>query len=244
MRRWAVLLIVLGLLPTAFRVATAGRVAGGYQSLDVTDNVVAGGVVTGALNVSGVPTFADNTVNGADLIDNTVGLGKIEASGTKDNTTFLRGDGKWSTVVTGRGALVYNTAPVSIPNSAQTLAQFDSESYDTDTIHSTTTDNTKLAVPAGVSVVRVSAQVVFYGNNVGARRATFLKNGAEAFAGNSYLYIPAAASGFTTIMHLDSAMLSVSPGDYFELRLYQSSGGALSIETSSALTWFAMEIIK
>ena len=238
MRRWIILLIALGLLlPPAY--VLADRVRGAFQSIDATDNVT-----TSDLVVTGTPTFADNTVNGVDLIDNTVGLGKIEASGTKDNTTFLRGDGTWSTVVTGRGALAYNVAPVSIPNSAQTIAQFDSESYDTDTIHSTTTDNTKLTVPAGVSVARVSAQVVFYDNNVGARRATFLKNGGEAFAGNSYSYLPAVTGGFTTTVRLNSAMLSVSPGDYFELRLYQSSGGALNIETSSALTWFAMEIIK
>ena len=73
-----------------------------------------GRTTTDTLTVSGIPTFVgapvftDNTINGADLLDNTVtsakildntiALGKIASSGTKDNTTFLRGDGAWSTV--------------------------------------------------------------------------------------------------------------------------------------------------
>lgn len=56
----------------------------------------------------GVPS--DNTVSNAKIVDSTIALGKLSATGTKDATTFLRGDNTFATPSGGSFELVTRTA--------------------------------------------------------------------------------------------------------------------------------------
>ncbi|MCA6065796.1 hypothetical protein JI747_001315 [Chryseobacterium sp. RG1] len=49
------------------------------------------------ISSSAVTTISNNAMTTAKIADNAVTLAKISATGTKDNTTFLRGDGTWNT---------------------------------------------------------------------------------------------------------------------------------------------------
>lgn len=222
-----------------------------------------GRVTTATLTVSGTPTFTDNTINGVDLLDgtvtsgkladntlasakildNTIALGKINSSGTKDNTTFLRGDGVWSKA-TGRGALVVLGSPQSLVNGAgyAAISFTGADTYDTDSIHSVTTDNTKLVVPTGVTMVRLTAQASFAANDNSARLATIFKSGSSFGAGQPIQYQTTNSGTYTTILSLNTSVIEVTAGNYFELMMAQDSGGALN--ASAAETWFAMEIIR
>jgi len=256
MRKWIAILLAVGLLLPVGSVLAA-RVKGAFQSVDVTDNVVAGGVVTGTLNVSGTPTFTDNTINGADLIDNTVtsakildntiALGKINSSGTKDDTTFLRGDGVFtSNTKPYRGALVYLSADQNTDNAANTYVSFDSEDHDTNNIHNPN-DNTILTVPSGASKVRLTARITWNINDSGFRWTKIIKNGTS-YIGEAGLIINANAipSGNYLIILLSTPVLNVSPGDNFILFCQQTSGGVLKVKGSATgnYTWFSMEIIE
>lgn len=142
----------------------------------------------------------------------------------------------------GRGGAVYNSANQSIPNNTTTILLFDSELYDTDSIHSTSTNTSRLTVPSGVTKVRLFMHSVFTANVTGYRQVSLRKNGA-AVNGCSY------STGFgnaaiETTVPLVSNRLLVAGGDYFETAVYQNSGGALDVSGSAISTLFEMEIIS
>jgi hypothetical protein len=65
-----------------------------------------------SLNDSGVTSakILDGTVTTADLANNSVSMAKISATGTADSTTYLRGDGSWSTVASASAGTVTNVS--------------------------------------------------------------------------------------------------------------------------------------
>lgn len=68
------------------------------QANAITTSKVANGTVTTA-------KMADASVTGVKIVDNTITLAKISATGTKDSTTFLRGDGTWATPTGGSSSV-------------------------------------------------------------------------------------------------------------------------------------------
>ncbi len=143
-------------------------------------------------------------------------------------------------------ALVHKTTSQSLNNDSTTVLTFDGEDYDTDSFHDTSTNTDRLTVPAGVSVVRVSARVIFASNATGYRKVNITKNLALDFSGQSEVSLP-AVSGATTVLQFISPPIDVSAGDYFKLQAYQNSGGALNVEGSAnnALrSWFCIEVIN
>ena len=86
--------------------------------------------------------LADSSVTTAKLNDASVSLAKLTATGTKDTTTFLRGD---NTFATPSGAantpsfLVYPSSGQSLPNNTWNLISFNAENYDTDNCFDTST---------------------------------------------------------------------------------------------------------
>ena len=214
-----------------------------------TDNVT----INGTLTVTGVPTFTDNTINGADLIDNTlsgtkvtdntIALGKIVASGTKDNTTFLRGDGAWTPIY--RGATAYTNSNVVVDNTTAKIIPWDRESIDTSSIHTITgTDNTKFVVPSGVTKVKLGVFLVWdAGVTSGTRYVGLLKNGLT-FGNAPFSTVSPYAALYVT-QTLWTPALIVSEGDYFEVQVTQtSSGGNTAVIGAADGSWFYMEILE
>lgn len=93
--------------------------------------------------------FTDNTIDGAKIIDNTLALGKIASTGTKDNTTFLRGDGAWSKITPNICNLQKSADQTFTGGAAYANVTWETEDSDTLGAHSTGADNAIITVPAG-----------------------------------------------------------------------------------------------
>jgi hypothetical protein len=157
------------------------------------------------------------------------GTDKLQVNGTADVSGRLT----WRSKPAFRGALAYGqsqAAGVSIVN-------FDSEDYDTDSIHSTTTNKSRLTVPTGVTRVKVGA-LVWRGATSNAQIA-ICKNGncsSSAYNGwSAWNQNGTANIDYTTIW---TPVISVTAGDYFEVSNYTAS------ILSAPNAWFAMEIIE
>jgi len=84
---------------------------------------------------------ADGTVTTAKLADSSVSLAKLTATGTKDATTFLRGDNTFATPAGGTNTPAfeaYIASNQSMPYSTATKINFDTEVFDTHGMYDTT----------------------------------------------------------------------------------------------------------
>lgn len=139
-----------------------------------------------------------------------------------------------------RGALVQNPSWKLVPKNALTLITWTVEIYNTDNIHDNVLNPSRLTVPPGVSMVKLFAQGNWQMNSTGARRILIYKNN------NPTLPLLADFRQISTYTYqsIASPAIPVSPGDYFELYVFQSSAINLSFPLNHEITWFAMEIIK
>jgi hypothetical protein len=166
-------------------------------------------------------TDDDVYITAKQLQDITATIPGLTAGGTETPAAF-------------RGALVQKLAGQSVAGT--TFLQFDTEIYDTDSIHDNVTNNTRLTVPSGASRVKLSAQLGSGTVITSSPSISFIKNGATPDVGviNKVQY-----SSDNPLMQCISPVFSVIPGDYFEVSI---SGATLT--TSIGNTWFAMEIIE
>jgi len=140
-----------------------------------------------------------------------------------------------------RGCLVYPSSSQSLLDVTSTAIPFDSEVFDTDSIHSTSFNNTRLTVPSGVTKVRITGQgsvVTFFS---GRATLAITKNGSSTYFGMPRGDTPVTVG---TISLNASSLLSVSGGDYFQLVLYQNTGVTAGTVGAGWYDWFSMEIIE
>lgn len=131
---------------------------------------------------------------------------------------------KWG-YPTSLGVSVFKSANQSISNATNTIVTFDSEDYDTNNFHSTVTNTSRLTVPSGLAgKYLVNANIVFNNNATGIRILYFMKNGSN----NCTPSLQNASSSLGTYL-TGSGVFNLAVGDYIEIQVYQSSGGALDI---------------
>lgn len=152
---------------------------------------------------------------------------RLGASGsiTADNSSWFQIEEVPSTY---KRALVYGSSGYSVTTSF-TAMPFDSEVYDTDSIHDNASSNSHLTVPSGVSEAKLMFMVK--GANAAVTlSARVTKNGSE-FVGSANDSCSGTAEDH---VNAATAWLPVTPGDYFELQVMASSSGTLSTDS-----WFA-----
>ena len=135
----------------------------------------------------------------------------------------------WGAKPAFRGALVYNNS-----NTTGALL-WSSEAYDTDSIHSTSTNTQQLVVPAGVTKVRLSGQI--YCNAAGTTSLSLIKNGVTAYGPGR----PLLSGGQGTTLTWPGTAIDVTGGDYYQV---QVQGGATLADAGGQFNYFAMEIIQ
>lgn len=130
-------------------------------------------------------------------------------------------------------AALQRTANQSINNTATTNVGWDSEVQDTDNAHSTVTNNDRFTgVTAGV--YESLTAIPWVGNATGVRELNFGVNGTITYAGSRL--VPGSAVAF---VNPAAKLIALSVGDYMNIKVWQSSGGALNIDQAfaSGPTW-------
>jgi hypothetical protein len=134
---------------------------------------------------------------------------------------------EWGTAASGStfsGCRVTNSIAQSISTSTRTIVTFDTESFDTDGFHSTSTNTGRMTVPAGkAGKYLATAGITFATNATGNRELYLFKNG------NFYssVFQPGTSAGSTSVPISDTLDLAV--GDYVEVRVEQDSGSTVDV---------------
>lgn len=128
-----------------------------------------------------------------------------------------------------QGARVYHNANQSIPTATWTILAFNSERYDTDTIHNTVTNNSRLTCKTAGKYL-ITGQVGIAANATGIRSALIKLNGSELFYLAAILENTSSAYSWAGNV---STIYDLAVGDYVELQVYQDSGSTLNAEVSA-----------
>lgn len=128
------------------------------------------------------------------------------------------------------GARVFHDAIQLIPNNVGTILSFNSERWDTDTIHDIVISNSRLTCKTA-GKYSIMGNIEFAVSTVGDRSLQIYLNGATfiAYARISTVAGIAWSLTISTIYDLDI-------GDFVEIRVIQTSGAPLNLVVSSQLS--------
>jgi hypothetical protein len=138
---------------------------------------------------------------------------------------------KWQAASSGNtiaGAFVYNSTGQSINNTTNTAMNMDTEVFDTDGFHDTSTNNSRITVPAGkAGYYHIVGTYSPLDNANGVRSANIYKNGS--------LYFQNSGPGWATYggSVQVTGVIYLAETDYVQLFAWQSSGGALSTNANN-----------
>lgn len=140
-------------------------------------------------------------------------------------------------------ALASKSTNQSLSNNTLTLITWDVETYDTDGMHDTVTNNSRVyAKTAGYFAI--SGAVQFNTNATGVRIAQVRLNAAGSSTGGTLLYdlTYSANSGYPTTVVIPSFTYALAVDDYVEVFAQQTSGGALNVNSGSNNSYIQLKL--
>lgn len=216
----------------------------GWSTISTTNTYITSLYKNGSF-YSGVAAQGDNsTVLHADTISllpgdfidirtsqDTGGSVALEAGAGNNSMAIERVSGPSAIAANELVAATYSlVTPQSIPNGVDTLTDVDTKVFDTH--GAVQLSPFRFTAPAAGKYL-LTASYGFDANATGTRYMLFKKNGSFLFRGGA---VSNAISGVDTFLNL-SLLEPLNPGDYVELSVFQSSGGALdSADTFSTPT--------
>jgi hypothetical protein len=150
---------------------------------------------------------------------------------------------KWASPATGTtfsGCIAYSSTTLTLSGGVVTVLNWDSEGFDTDGYHSTSSNTSRITIPSGkTGYFRLYGTARFSTSNTGGiRHVKFLKNGA-AFSPN--LVQNQATSLTATLLQLaQTCDVYLSAGDYVTMSAYNENTSADLDETS---TYFGIQYL-
>lgn len=135
--------------------------------------------------------------------------------------------------VTFMGCRVYNSTTQSITTGSFQAVTFDTEEYDTDAIHDTGSNTSRLVVPAASGGKWIcTAHVKWDTNTTNTRYIAFRLNGTTNI--RSAMTNGVGISAGIGLM-ASTGPIALSAGDYIEVMVFQDSGGTRTIGDASVL---------
>jgi hypothetical protein len=128
------------------------------------------------------------------------------------------------------------TAVQSLANNTTTALAFTAaDEWDTDSFHSTVTNNTRVTIPSGLGgKYYLTANVQHGTGGTGGRQIVLRKNGATNI--NSVVTDSAVGNWFAS----NTVMVALVPGDYVEVMCFQYTGAALNITGTFSANWVSL----
>jgi hypothetical protein len=123
----------------------------------------------------------------------------------------------------------HSVAQSTVGSGATTVLAFDSERYDSGSMHDTSTNNSRLVAPV-TGIYAITANVVWASNPTGRRTIHLRRNGFESIAADSR-----AAFG-DEVGTVIATLARLEAGDYVEVLIQQTSGSSLNIQKDGEIT--------
>ena len=178
-------------------------------------------VQTGAVS----PLTTKGDVWGYSTLDARIPVGANNTVLTADSAQAL--GVKWATPSsTASGCYVYMNASQSIATGTTTTLLWSSETYDTDSYHSTSSNTGRLTVPSAGKYL-ITGIITWAANASGNTRDIYLvKNGG------TYLYQNNQRPTVSTpITNTFATVVNASASDYWEIYVSQDSGSSINIQS-------------
>jgi len=218
-------------------VSLNGVIQAPFDSYTISgSNIVFASALTGSDSIDFITVLGD-VLNVGTVSDGTIGLAKLSATGTKDATTFLRGD---NTFASAGGAntpsfFAYLSANQNISNTTWTKAQIDTEVFDIGSCYDNST-NYRFTPTAGKYLF--TCQIAF-------ATGTDFSNGAVALYKNGSVFITANEDN-NYVNGINITVYDVANGtDYYEMFCFHNLGSTVAIESENKQSHFgANKIIE
>ena len=224
--------------------ATAGANGDFYVDIDGADGLEANDIVRILF-----PAATDDTANARLSIDGASGtyynvatkLGTtIKAQNIEEKNLELIYDGVKFRAAIQSGAFIELASNYELSDNTLTNIPYTILKYDTDGFYNPA-EPTKFTIPAGVKVVRVGGMFDWAINANGRREMVIRKNSGASF--------PSAAAVLPvdtvrTTVPIVSPPVRVEEGDFFEMRVRQTSGGSLNLDNDFNRNNFYIEVIE
>ena len=191
-----------------------------------------------------ITTVADGTVTTAKLANSSVSLDKLTATGTKDATTFLRGDNSFAVPSGGVNTPYFQAKKTTTQNfsqNTQAVVLFDSEDFDDDGVYDTSTGKFQ---PSEAGKYLIHTQVTFT-HSGGNEYCLITKNGTGIKWGQN------APSNTDSNKKQDTSVIISLNGttDYVQVEALSSYSGTNVLATSllgtgDACNFYGFKIIE
>lgn len=122
---------------------------------------------------------------------------------------------------------IFHNASQSPASGVLTALAFNSERYDTAAMHDTLTNNSRITMPT-VGVYLITSTYVWANNAVGFRATEIVLNGATTIA----ISAPGGVPDAGPVRMALCTTYKFAANDYVELKVFQSSGGPLAVDSS------------
>jgi hypothetical protein len=181
---------------------------------------------------------AASHTNGTDDIQDAAADGSTKGIAAFDGDDFSASSGAVS--LKDIGTRVYHNETQTVPDNSETYPSFNSERWDTDTIHDTVTNNERLTCKtAGKYLVVIQLVLAIQGDGVGV--ITVYKNGLET---PLFQDVKAAQAVLEGVVFADSFVADLSVDDYIYIGVFQETGDdAFLVYTEGIWPEFTMQRI-